>query len=235
MKIFLSFAVVAIIAVLACFALGAFDGDGVVTVDNKDFMEFTFSGDLRDGLFHGYGSVNFNDGERFSGEFYGGRFDGQGAFYSANDEWNLYGVFLSGELNIGKLNTDHGRAVTLERDAGSATLTGEAWLFDGSVNDHGQIGEGTFVFADGSVYTGSFLNGLADGEGTLMDSSGRIIYEGGFKEGLLDGQGRYYSLEGWSYEGGFRFGIFHGEGVVNIAGEAIRGVWEMGVQISRYE
>ena len=223
------------IAILACFSLGVFDGDGVVRVDGKDFSEFTFSGDLRDGVFCGPGLIYFNEGERFSGNFSDGRFDGMGAFYSAQNEWNFSGVFQSGEISGGTLHKNRDGLVTIERGDDADTLTGAVWQLDGNFNDHGQTGDGTFVFADGSVYTGGFLNGLADGEGTYRGSSGRVIYQGGLREGLFDGQGTYWSLEGWTYEGGFSGGLFHGEGVVTIGGKTVRGVWEAGVQVARYE
>jgi hypothetical protein len=97
------------------------------------------------------------------------------------------------------------------------------------------MGDGTFVFADGSEYTGGFLNGLADGEGMFRASTGRVVYQGGFSGGLFDGLGTYWSADGWFYSGGFAGGLLHGEGVVTFGGETIRGVWEMGVQVSRYE
>jgi len=232
---FLAIIIAVIIAVSACFALGAFDGDGVVRVDNKDFAEFTFSGDLKGGLFDGYGSVHFPGGERFSGNFAGGRFDGTGAFFGARDEWSFSGVFQSGSISGGTLNMDSGGAVTLERSEAAVMLVSEVWLFDGSFDDRGQTGDGAFVFADGSEYVGGFLNGLADGEGIFKGHTGRIIYQGGFKEGFFDGQGNYFSLGGWSYNGGFSGGVFHGEGVIDMGGETVRGVWDLGVQIARYE
>jgi hypothetical protein len=125
--------------------------------------------------------------------------------------------------------------VTLERSEDEDTLIGDVWLFGGSFNERGQTGSGTFVFADSSVYAGGFLDGLADGDGTFTDPSGRVVYRGGFREGLFDGQGTYWSADGWSYDGGFSMGLFHGEGAATIDGETIRGAWEMGVQTARYE
>jgi hypothetical protein len=231
----LAFVIAAAITVLACFALGVFDGDGIVQVDAKDFEEFIFSGYLRGGLFDGPGSVYFYEGERFNGYFSGGRFNGRGAFFSANNEWSFSGVFQYGEISGGTLSTDSGEAVSLERSDAADMLVSDVWLYDGNFNDRGQTGDGTFVFADGSVYTGGFLDGLADGDGMFTDPSGRVVYQGGFRKGMFDGQGTYWSADGWTYYGGFNSGSFHGEGAVTIEGETIRGIWEMGVQTARYE
>ena len=231
---FLAVVVTAAIVLFACFSLGVFGGDGVLRVDDKDYNEFTFSGNLKDGRFSGYGAVNFQDGDRFGGNFTEGRFDGRGVFYATAGHWNFDGVFQGGRIGGGTLNIDDSDPVTLERSQAADTLTTDIWRYEGGLNELGQSGAGRFVFADGSVYTGGFSHGLADGEGELTDASGRIIYKGGFKDGLFDGQGTYFSSEGWSYEGGFKDGLFDGEGSVTTEYQTIRGVWEKGVQIRRY-
>lgn len=231
---FLAAVVTAAIALFACFSLGVFGGDGVLRVDNKDYNEFTFSGNLEDGHFSSYGTVYFQDGDRFSGNFTEGRFDGAGVFYATAGHWTFDGVFQNGRIGGGTLITGSGQPVTFERGQSGGTLTADTWRYEGSLSERGQSGVGRFVFADGSVYTGGFLRGLADGEGTFADASGRIIYKGGFKDGLFDGQGTYFSSEGWTYEGGFKGGLFDGEGIVITEYETIRGVWEKGVQIRRY-
>ena len=231
----IAIAITLLIAFCACYALGVFDGDGVVKVENKEFSEFTYNGSLKDGLFDGHGSVFFPDGERFNGYFTGCRFDGAGYFSGVGGKWNFFGNFESGSISGGTLKSDLGEAVTLERTESADMLVSDKWLFDGSFNDRGQTGTGTFVFADGSEYTGGFLHGLADGDGIYADSSGRVIYQGEFKEGFFDGQGVYFSPDGWSYEGSFMEGMLHGEGVISMQDESIRGVWDRGVQVQRYE
>jgi hypothetical protein len=80
------------------------------------------------------------------------------------------------------------------------------------------------------------VRGFAEGVGVYTSAEGKTIYEGEFKEGDFDGQGRYYSPAGWIYEGGFKEGLFEGEGVITISeSETVRGIWERGVQITRYE
>ena len=62
-----------------------------------------------------------------------------------------------------------------------------------------------------------------------------MIYTGGFANGYFNGKGVYYSPAGWSYDGNFKDGLFDGEGSVTEGGRSIRGIWEKGVQIKRYE
>ena len=225
----------ATIVISAVYALGILDGDGIVRVEGKEFSEFTFSGNMRDGLFDGHGAIHFNDGERFLGNFTRGRFEGEGAFYGLPEFWNFDGYFHVGRIGSGTLQLDSGEVVALERNEATDTLIGNEWRYYGDVDEQGQTGEGKFIFADGSSYIGRFSNGMAYGDGTFTDVKGNITYIGGFSEGLFDGQGKYFSPEGWTYEGGFKAGVFDGEGIITLESETIRGVWEKGVQVARYE
>jgi len=193
----------------------------------KNYTEFTFTGSLRDGRFTDHGSVLFPGGEQYNGNFAVGRFDGEGTLYCETNNWNFSGVFREGQFSGGSFHIDGGEPVAYER--------GDTWRYEGGLNEHGQNGMGAFTFPNGAVYSGGFSQGFAEGEGTYTDASGRIVYIGGFKGGRFDGQGRYFSPDAWSYEGGFSNGLFHGEGVIVTDTDAIRGVWEKGVQITRYE
>jgi hypothetical protein len=227
--------VIAVIVFFASFALGAFDGDGVSVVHDKDYDEFTFSGNLRNGRFTGYGSMYFQGGERYSGSFTLGRFDGEGAMHCPLLAWNFDGFFDEGRVGSGIFQDIEGEAITYERGEIADTLISSTWMYEGGLNEHGQNGIGTFTFADGSVYAGGFAFGLAEGEGTLYNTYGEFIYSGGFAEGRFEGLGKYTSPEGWTYEGSFKEGLFDGEGILTTDTETIRGVWEKGVQVTRYE
>ena len=222
------------IALFACFALGVFDGEGISTVHEKDYEEFTFSGNLRNGRFTGIGSMSFQDGQRYSGNFALGRFEGEGTMYSPLPAWSFNGFFQEGRIGSGVFHDQDDMSVAYERGETADTLIGNTWVYEGGLNEHGQNGTGSFTFADGSVYTGGFLRGLAEGEGFYVRASGEVIYIGDFKEGRFDGQGRYTSPEGWSYEGSFKEGLFDGEGILIAETGIIRGVWEKGVQVTRH-
>jgi hypothetical protein len=231
----ISLFLIAGVGLLACFALGLFDGDGVTKVRERDYSEFTFTGNLRNGRFTGNGSMFFQDGARYSGGFSAGRFSGNGTLYDTDGIWNFSGVFQDGQANGGTFYPYGGENTTYERGETADILTGYRWKYEGGINESGQFGTGTFTFADGSVYTGGFSNGLAEGEGIYTDAPGRTVYAGGFKAGLFDGHGKYFSPEGWVYEGGFKEGLFDGEGVLVYDTETVGGVWEKGVQVLRHE
>ena len=70
---------------------------------------------------------------------------------------------------------------------------------------------GTMINADGSKYTGSFINGKSHGQGVLEYRNGDK-YEGSFSEGLPHGYGNYSWSNGDVYEGEFSQGMKHGRG-----------------------
>jgi len=106
----------------ACFALGAFDGDGLKHAEKKMYPtgDFSYSGGLRDGYFDGSGSINFDNGEKYIGGFKNGRLDGNGV-YSAGDEkdggWRFAGVFDNGAAESGTFYFSDGAAAAYERGA----------------------------------------------------------------------------------------------------------------------
>ena len=219
----------AAVVFLGIYSLSGLDENNI-SVNNIEYEsgDFVYSGDLINGAFSGLGTISFENGGKFSGVFSGGRFDGEGVY---NNNWSFKGIFEQGRTNKGTFYLENEFEVLYDSD----TLTSQNWRFTGNFNERGQNGTGSFVFEDGSVYTGSFINGLADGEGVYYDAAGTIIYTGSFKDGLFDGQGAYYSPKGWSYAGSFKDGLFDGEGSVINGGSVIRGIWKRGVQITRYE
>ncbi|WP_234995063.1 C13 family peptidase [Microbulbifer donghaiensis] len=74
---------------------------------------------------------------------------------------------------------------------------------------------------DGSVYSGSFKNGLFHGQGSLRWPDGRH-YQGEFARGRMAGRGRFDYGDGCVYEGEFLDGQLSGHGRYACA----EGVWE---------
>ena len=233
--------VITAVAFLAIFAMLAFSGDSVSTVLSKEYGpgEFSYSGEIKGGLFEGNGTISFMDGAVYTGNFYNSRFFGDGVYYKSSSagtyDWHFEGEFQEGRTGGGTFFFKDGSTIAVICDGSTVSLDGQPWQYNGGLSEGGQNGNGTFTFEDKSVYTGGFLNGLASGEGEYTDTEGSIIYTGGFRNGMFDGLGVYYSPEGWLYEGGFRDGLFDGEGTL-VDGDLIaHGVWEKGVQIRRYE
>jgi len=208
---------VAVVVFFGLYAMGMADNDGVVKVDQMEYVSggFAFSGELKNRQFSGDGTISFQDGSRYSGGFAAGRFDGIATFYNnsgAEDgEWRFDGVFQDGKASGGTFYLNDGVEITVDRSQTESTIKSPVWQYSGSFNERGQTGTGAFTFEDGSVYEGEFFCGLAHGQGV------------------------YTSNEGWSFKGAFKDGMFDGEGEIADGTSVNRGIWEEGVQVTRYE
>ncbi len=63
------------------------------------------------------------------------------------------------------------------------------------------------IFADGSIYEGSFNNGMFEGTGVYTYPNGDI-YEGNYSKGLKEGAGVFTWANGSTYKGNFRRDMF---------------------------
>jgi len=89
-------------------------------------------------------------------------------------------------------------------------------------------GQGTFTFEDGSVYTGDFNNGKADGRGTYKSING-WEYIGQFKEGLKSGEGTIIYSDGSVYKGEWKDDKEQGYGEFTSSfGWRYKGQWSAG-------
>uniref|UniRef100_A0A9J7YMG9 Alsin Rho guanine nucleotide exchange factor ALS2 a n=2 Tax=Cyprinus carpio TaxID=7962 RepID=A0A9J7YMG9_CYPCA len=79
-------------------------------------------------------------------------------------------------------------------------------------------GKGTLKWPDGTVYCGTFKNGLEDGFGDFMMPNTTFNkferYQGHWKEGKIHGFGKFWYASGEVYEGSFRDNMRHGHGML---------------------
>lgn len=95
--------------------------------------------------------------------------------------------------------------------------------------------DGKAHLPDGSVYTGSYRNGLMHGKGRLEWPNGNV-YEGGFRDGLANGRGRLTMSNGDRYEGEFHGGQMHGKGTLHYRnGDRYKGNFVQGAMSGKGE
>lgn len=89
-------------------------------------------------------------------------------------------------------------------------------------------GIGTLKFSDTDYYSGSWSQGLAEGEGKLVTKE--LTYEGTFQQGKFSGTGTMKILHKGTYEGRFSCGQFDGKGKFTWAcgGKIYVGTWKNG-------
>ena len=158
----------------------------------------------------GHGTIEFNDGSVYEGDFLDGKFHGQGTLTDPD------GDYYTGQWDNGKR---HGQGT--EKNS-FTTYIGE-WVND---KRHGQ---GTLTFPYGTRYTGSWERGRYCGYGTLVSPYGPTIT--GYWENGWDGRGHGTICEryGDKYEGEWLKFEPHGKGIMHCEdGSVYDGEWSEG-------
>ena len=189
-----------------------------------------YTGDFKNGRYHGHGEFVFKTGTKYIGRFESGKYHG-------------YGVqkFSNGEEYIGNFNKN--------KFDGIGTFSfksGDKYV--GEFKNNKRNGYGTYTFSNGDEYVGEFKDDKYDGKGRFTFADGRVR-EGYFAKNIFLGEdreqektnpkkdintaseciGRYskktwtncfgkYNFEGEKnkgdiYVGHFKNGMFHGDGV----------------------
>lgn len=167
-----------------------------------------------DGLPHGLGTMNYDSGRVFSGEWSNGHWNGDGKLLNPNGD-TFVGAFACGSRH------------------GFGTYTWEngdeyVGLFS---HDKRQGEKCKFTFNKSkNVYFGSFVDGMFDGYGEYTFENG--CYVGLWSQGrYLKGELRYSNNS--SYSGEFKNSLAHGFGIeVSAEGKIRRGVWHEGKPVN---
>jgi hypothetical protein len=83
-------------------------------------------------------------------------------------------------------------------------------------------GKGKQVWANGTTYDGTWMNGVAHGRGKLARLDG-YAYVGDFSEGKKHGEGNEFLTDLSQYRGGFTQGLKHGHGIFEWNGARYEG------------
>src|SRR5512145_681773 len=123
---------------------------------------------------------------------------------------------------------------------------------DGCVFGGCDNGNGKYVYSNGFIYEGNFVNGLREGRGMLKGADGSWFdgmwvkdkfegqgtyvwpngakYIGAWTNGVQNGYGIYFYTNGDKYTGYFKDNLFEGEGKYTWAdGTSEGGIYEKGV------
>ena len=199
-----------LLCLLGCPAVSGADSttNGSVTLHLPDGS--TYTGSMKDGLFHGKGTRLFPKGEKYDGEYVNGQASGRGVFTGYGGS-KYEGHFLHGEFNgQGTYVRFDGTRYAGEFKDGALEGNGEVIYSDGGkakgqFKDWVPNGTGAFVSASGTTTLGEFKHGRLNGEGVIRYASGAID-QGTFKNGVLNGPGKIKNSYGELFEGIFKNG-----------------------------
>ncbi|TYZ59143.1 hypothetical protein PybrP1_000068 [[Pythium] brassicae (nom. inval.)] len=211
---------------------GKAQGIGVLARADGEVYKGQWADDFR----HGRGVCFYPNGAVYSGEWWHGRWNGAGVYVSS-EGIRYVGAFLNGEKHgKGKLVLDNGDMFDgyFVHDAAHGDgATKGIYRFRASGNTYiggwaanKREGKGTYMFRDGSVFSGYFRNDHAQGRGKMVYANGNV-YKGEFLHAEKHGDGVYHWQNGSVYEGQFAHGLIHGVGAMAYAsGHRYEGRWE---------
>ena len=154
-----------------------------------------YSGDYFDGVRQGYGVYEWNNGDKYEGNYRNNKKEGRGKYF-----WASNGDCYEGEYMD---NLKHGHGIFISHVAGT--------VYSGQFLRGKKHGKGVLKFKDGTIFEGDFIEGRRK-KGTLRLSCGDI-YDGEFVNEKFQGKGVYSYADGRHYSGDFKNNKKHGFGV----------------------
>lgn len=165
---------------------------------------------IKGDCYNGEGTMQYESGAKYVGEFKNGKIQGQGILYFSNG--NKYIGHWENQYRQGK-----GRMVYENGD-----------VYLGDFQENKLQGFGKMEFAGGGNYEGQWLSGKPHGKGMLHSKSGNQ-YNGDFHLGQFEGYGKMKYADGGTYDGYWKAGKRHGKGVLVAAnGQITDDIWVNG-------
>ncbi|CAF4216308.1 unnamed protein product, partial [Adineta steineri] len=162
-----------------------------------------YEGEMKDGIEHGKGHMEYTNGDKYTGIYVEGNITGQGVYIFANG--NRY----EGQW---KDNKKHGKG---QMDF----VSGEKYT--GDYIDNKRIGQGVYIYANGNRYEGLWNHNKMHGKGQMTFVNGDK-YTGDWIEDKRAGQGVYTFANGSRHEGQWKDNILHGTGNMPYANSAVK-------------
>ena len=205
-------------------ALGQAHGQGVRIFFNQNGVLLNqYKGSWQEGVMQGQGSITFSNGHTFFGEIENGKRNGFGRSFNPEGDLIYEGIYKNGDRD--------GKGILYNQDG--SKYIGE---YKGQFTKK-KMGEGKFVFSDGTYYTGTWKDGkvqfmtvkfyYADGkefnredwstDGVLENEFGLYWLDGShftgkIVDGKKNGQGKFYDNALMIREGEWKDNELNGDG-----------------------
>lgn len=179
-----------------CIAGNCLNGNGNYIYANGDI----YIGDFVNGRRQGIGVCYYANRSEYKGRWVADMPDGRGTMTYAD------GRSQTGIWKMGRLNEAQGQPVfsnIYKKEIQAEKPKPQSQCLSGDC----QNGYGTFLFQDSSRYTGTFREGLPEGQGVIYYPNGER-YEGMIQSGQLHGRGTMYFPDGRRISGYWDKGIY---------------------------
>ena len=184
----------------------------------REYINYKYEGDFLNGLWHGYGIAEWNDGSRYEGEWRDDKQHGYGVMVYPNGvryegEWKQGSWHGHGKYT-GPKHDFEGEFVQCMRHGRGVTRYKDGSVYEGPYVNDKRHGEALYTFANGTRMICTYVNGVITGNGE------KYYIEGGVYKGELNHEGRPHGMGVWEladgsrYEGEHEKGYRHGEGVL---------------------
>jgi hypothetical protein len=189
-----------------------------------------YEGEVKDGIFSGWGILVEPNGDRYEGEFDHDMRNGKGTLVEAKGDTYVGDFRNDLREGRGSLTTAAGDRYVGEFRGGLMDGKGTVFYkngnkYVGEMKNGVREGRGVLKFYNGDVYEGDFLGDRRTGKGVYMFADG-ARYVGDFKSDRREGEGRYLYASGEEYVGGFKDGRKEGRGVLIYPdGKRLSGLW----------
>ena len=134
-----------------------------------------------------YGTGIGPKGTKYVGEFYKGKFHGQGTFTKSGRKYvgqyknhKRHGqgtyIYANGDKYVGewKNHKYFGQGTYIYANGDKYVGEWKKNKYNTPDNSRGRDGHGTYIYANGDKYVGAWKKGLRNGKGTFTQSSGKV-------------------------------------------------------------
>lgn len=185
------------------FIEGYLEGAGKITYGSKNGTNANnYAGEFINGLPHGQGTVYFNDGSWYKGQFVTGKQTGTGVYYNSVEDTLTEGEFKDGEalehctVTFRYSDPQKRRVVKGMRQNQDNTttnivytVTDNDYRYRGSLRDGFFHGEGVLEYSNGITYSGKFHEGKFSGLGKLTNPVYNYVLTASFYQGDVAASG----------------------------------------------
>jgi len=197
------------------------DGWGLITFNDDDqYKRLKYEGSMARGVMEGHGTLWWQDGSHYTGEFHNNMKNNNGTIFYSNGDIYSGGWEdekkndKSGKYMFGQGGVMEGSFTDGKVDGVVTSLTishGEQMdKFSGSYQAGTRVA-GKYEFSSGDVYQGDFKSSQDLLQGKYVWACGKV-YEGTLSNGTPQGEGEMSFPQGWRYQGHFQDGKFSGFG-----------------------